>query len=296
MNTAESTSKTPARRVFREAILVAVIGVLGAAGLVARPFSGAVADVLWLAATAIALVPAAVWVFQDLRRGRYGADLLALVALVGAAAVSEYFAGALIALMVATGRVLEAYASRRAGRDLSALLRRAPVQAHRRHASGIETVAATEISPGDVVVVLPGETVPVDGVLTTAGVFDESALTGESVPVARRASTEVRSGVVNAGAVVDIRASATVGESTYAGIVTLARQAAATAARLADRVNGSKIPSLSVLFRTHSAADSSGTGDGGSRSRRKIWPSSVITSSTASSSDPAFVKQFFHTR
>lgn len=235
MNTAEA----PARRVFREAILVAVIGVCGAAGLIARPFSGAVADMLWLAAIAVALGPAAVWVFQDLRRGRYGADLLALVALVGAAAVGEYFAGALIALMVATGRVLEAYASRRAGRDLSALLGRAPVRAHRRRAGGIETVAATEISPGDAVVVLPGETVPVDGVLTTAGVFDESALTGESVPVVRRASTEIRSGVVNAGAAVDIRASATVEESTYAGIVTLARQAAATAAptaRLADRV------------------------------------------------------------
>lgn len=77
----DSTSNTPARRVFREAVLVAVIGVLGAAGLVARPFSAAVADMLWLAATVVALVPAAVWVFQDLRRGRYGADLLALVAL-----------------------------------------------------------------------------------------------------------------------------------------------------------------------------------------------------------------------
>ncbi|MFQ6328642.1 heavy metal translocating P-type ATPase [Nocardia sp. CWNU-33] len=239
MKTAETTSKTPARRVLREAVLVAVIGVLGAAGLVERPFSGAVADMLWLAATVVALVPAAVWVCQDLRRGRYGADLLALVALVGAATVGEYFAGALIALMVATGRVLEAYASRRAGRDLSALLGRAPMQAHQRRAGGIETVAATEISPGDVVVVLPGETVPVDGVLAMAGVFDESALTGESVPVVRRVSTEVRSGVVNAGAAVDIRASATVEESTYAGIVTLARQAAATVAptaRLADRV------------------------------------------------------------
>ncbi|MGV9611704.1 heavy metal translocating P-type ATPase [Nocardia xishanensis] len=238
MNTTDTEPKTDPR-LFREAVLLAAVGGLATAGFAARPFDEAVADALWLAATVAALVPAVVWVLQDFRRGRYGADLLALIALVGAAAVGEYFAGALIALMVATGRVLEAYAGRRAGRDLSALLERAPMLAHRRCAGDIETVAATAIRPNDVVVVLPGETVPVDGVLATAGVFDESALTGESVPVVRRVSTEVRSGVVNAGAAVDIRASATAEASTYAGIVTLARQAAAMAsptARLADRV------------------------------------------------------------
>ncbi|MDE1673900.1 heavy metal translocating P-type ATPase [Nocardia gipuzkoensis] len=227
------------RRMFRAIALVSGISVLVATGLAVRPFNTQAAGLMWLAATVAALVPAAIWVLSDLRKGRYGADLLALIALIGAAVVGEYFAGALIALMVATGRVLEAYAGRRAGRDLSALLRRAPAQAHRRRGDGIETVAATAISPGDLVVVLPGETVPVDGVLTTAGVFDESALTGESAPVVRRASTDVRSGVVNAGAAVDIRASATVEASTYSGIVTLARQAAAAAAptaRLADRV------------------------------------------------------------
>ncbi|MEV6426400.1 heavy metal translocating P-type ATPase [Nocardia sp. NPDC051463] len=244
----------------REVALASSTGALVAIGLAARPFSEMGADVLWLAATVATFFPAAVSVLTDLRQRRYGADLLALVALTGAAAVGEYFAGALIALMVATGRVLEAYAGRRAGRDLSALLQRAPAQAHRRRRDGIETVAATTIAPGDVVVVLPGETVPVDGVLATAGVFDESALTGESVPVVRRASTEVRSGVVNAGAAADIRASATVETSTYAGIVTLARQAAAAAAplaRLADRVAVWFLP----LALTVAAAAWLGTGD-----------------------------------
>lgn len=231
--------KAQAEQGIREIALMSTIGVLGVAGLVARPFNANAAEVTWLAATVVALVPAAIWVLRDLRRGRYGADLLALIALVGAAAVGEYFAGALIALMVATGRVLDAYAGRRAGRDLSALLQRAPAQAHRRRRDRIETVAATEIGRGDTVVVLSGETVPVDGTLTTAGVFDESALTGESIPMVHRAGAQVRSGVVNAGATADIRAGATVENSTYAGIVALAEQAAAETApvaRLADRV------------------------------------------------------------
>ena len=224
---------------LRPVLLGCAIGALVAAGLAARPFNTDAADLLWFAATVIALVPALWWVVAELRKGRYGADLLAVVALVGAAAVGAYFAGALIALMVATGRVLEAYAGRRAGRDLSELLRRAPVCAYLRRASGIETVPAAAVGPGDVVVVLPGETVPVDGVLGTEGAFDESTLTGEPVPVVRKAGTDVRSGVTNAGAAVDIRAAATAEQSTYAGIVTLAGQAAATAApvaRLADRV------------------------------------------------------------
>lgn len=235
----DGESRSGHTRMIRLLALTCVIAVLVVGGSAVALFNAQAADLMWSAATVAALVPATVWVLQDLRRGRYGADLLALIALAGALIVEEYFAGALIALMVATGRVLEAYAGRRAGRDLSALLRRAPAQAHRRRGDDVETVAATAISPGDLVVVLPGETVPVDGILATAGVFDESALTGESVPVVRRASTEVRSGVVSAGAAVDIRAAATVEASTYAGIVTLARQAAAAAAptaRLADRV------------------------------------------------------------
>ncbi|MEU7767735.1 heavy metal translocating P-type ATPase [Nocardia sp. NPDC049190] len=226
-------------RGYPEAALASIIAVLVAGGLAAWLPGWQAANLLWLAAVAVAVVPTLMWVWADLRRGRYGADMLALVALVGAAFVGEYFAGALIALMVATGRVLDAYASRRAGHDLSELLRRAPVQAHLRQADGIETVAAAAVSTGDTVVVLPGETVPVDGVLIMEGVFDESALTGEPVPVVRDVGTDIRSGVVNAGGAVDIRARATAAESTYAGIVTLAGQAAATAApvvRLADRI------------------------------------------------------------
>ncbi|GAA0250133.1 heavy metal translocating P-type ATPase [Saccharothrix mutabilis subsp. mutabilis] len=222
-----------------ETALLVVVAALVAAGGVARVAGPVPAAVLWAAADVVALVPTVVWVVADLRVRRYGADLLAVLALGGTLAVGEFLAGAVIAVMVATGRLLEAAARRRAGRDLSALLERAPGQAHLRRGEDVETVPVGLVRPGDRVVVLPGEVVPVDGALVVDGTFDESALTGEAVPVTRRAPEPVRSGVVNAGAAVDLTATATAGDSTYAGVVALARQAAASSApvaRLADRI------------------------------------------------------------
>ncbi len=208
------------------------------AGGFAHFVSPAVASSLWAGATAVVFVPATLWVLADLRAGRWGADVLAVLALGGTVAVGEYLAGAIIAAMVATGRVLEAAARRRAGRDLSALLARAPTSARVRRGDLVEKVPAASVLPGDVVVVLPGEVVPVDGTVRGEGTFDESALTGEAEPV-DHTDDAVRSGVVNAGAVVEVLATVTAEASTYAGVVRLAEQAAsATApiARLADRV------------------------------------------------------------
>ena len=234
----------------REAVLLAAVSVLLAAGGIAWPLDVPVAHLLWAAATAIALVPAILWVAAELRAHRWGADLLAVLALAGTLAVGEYLAGAIIAAMVATGRLLEAAAQRRAGRDLSALLQRAPRQAHRRRDGGLDTIDVDRIQAGDRVVVLPGEVVPVDGALAGAGLFDESALTGESAPVARRAGEAVRSGVVNTGAAADLTASATAEASTYAGVVRLAEQATASTApvaRLADRIAVWFLPAALLL-------------------------------------------------
>ena len=222
-----------------ETLLLVLVTALLAGGGIARIAGPLPANILWAAADVAALVPATAWVIADLRAGRYGADLLALLALGSTLLVGEFLAGAIIAAMVSTGRVLEAAAQRRAGRDLSALLARAPSQAHRRSGEVVVTVPIDQVRRGDLVVVLPGEVVPVDGTLVGNGTFDESALTGEAVPVTREAPEPVRSGVVNAGAVVELRAGVTAAESTYAGVVALAQQAAASTApvtRLADRI------------------------------------------------------------
>ncbi|UKD57397.1 heavy metal translocating P-type ATPase [Amycolatopsis sp. FU40] len=218
-------------------LLVAVAALLLAGGILwlsRTPGSGG----CWAAATAVALAPALWWVAEDLRHRRWGADSLAVLALASTLAVGEFLAGAVVAVMVATGRVLESRAQRRAARDLTALLDRVPQTVHVRSGDDLREIPAGEVAAGNTVVVLPGEVVPVDGKLPAAGVFDESALTGEPLPVARPAGDAVRSGVVNAGAAVEITAAASADESTYAGVVRLAESAAAQSApvaRLADR-------------------------------------------------------------
>ena len=199
----------------------------------------AVADGCWIAGTVIAIVPAVFWVFQALRQGRAGVDVIAVLSLVGTLAVREFVAGALVAVMLATGRALDAAAERRAAHDLTALLAHAPRSARRRTGDTVTVVSLDELVPGDLVVVGPGEVVPVDGrVVDAIAVLDESVLTGEPGEVRRAAGDPVRSGVVNAGSAFALRATATAADSTYAGIVRLAKQAGAESApvvRLADR-------------------------------------------------------------
>ncbi|GGZ19785.1 heavy metal translocating P-type ATPase [Streptomyces poonensis] len=212
---------------------VAVGGVLWAVG------SARFAGLCWALGALAAVGPAVGWVLAALRRGQAGVDLIAVLALVGTLTVREYLAGALIALMLATGRTIEAAARRRASHDLTALLEHAPRTARRRIGTEVRTVPLAEVAVGDLLVVGAGEVVPVDGeVIGATAVLDESVLTGESVPVEREDGRPVRSGVVNAGSSFELRATATERDSTYAGIVRLARQAGAASApvvRLADR-------------------------------------------------------------
>ncbi|MEU0526027.1 heavy metal translocating P-type ATPase [Streptomyces niveus] len=199
----------------------------------------AVADSFWAAGTALALAPAVGWVVAALRRKRAGVDLIAVLALAGTLVVGEYLAGALIALMLATGRALDAAAERRASHDLRALLEHAPRSAHRRRGRTVSVVALADVAVGDTIVVGSGEVVPVDGRVTAGtALLDESVLTGESAQVERGTADAVRSGVVNAGGVFELEASATAEDSTYSEIVRLARHAGAERAptvRLAER-------------------------------------------------------------
>ncbi|MFI0538018.1 heavy metal translocating P-type ATPase [Streptomyces sp. WSLK1-3] len=223
-----------------EPVLLAVTAAALAAGGVAwLAGAGGLADLLWGLGTVAAVVPAVAWVLAALHRGHAGVDLIAVLALGGTLAVGEYLAGALIALMLATGRTLEAAAQRRASHDLRALLEHAPRSARRRTPSGVRTVPLAEVEAGELLVVGPGEVVPVDGLVeSTSAVLDESVLTGEARQVERPRGEAVRSGVVNAGGAFDLRATATERDSTYAEIVRLAQQAGAESApvvRLADR-------------------------------------------------------------
>lgn len=231
---------------LRWALLAVTLTALAAGGIAWAAGAKDVADACWVAGTLAAIVPSGWWVISGLRSGRFGVDVLAVLSLVGALAVREYLAGALIAVMLATGQALDAAAERRATKDLRALLDRVPRTARRRSGDDIEVVELDAIVIDDVVLVGPGEVLPVDGLVhSDYAVIDDSALTGEPLQVRYGHGDAVRSGAVNAGGGMEMRASATAADSTYAGIVRLARQAAAESApliRIADRVAAWFVP------------------------------------------------------
>ena len=208
------------------------------------------AQVLWTFGTIEGLALSVAWIVGAVRRRQLSVDVIALLALAGALWVGEPFAGAMITVMLVSGRLLEAWAGARARRELSLLVERAPRTARRHIDSGVVEVPVDDVRPGDRLLVGTGEVIPVDGRLLTPAVLDESALTGESLPIERVPGDVVRSGVVNAAGPVEMLATAAAAESTYAGIVRLVEQAQASSApfvRVADRIAVAFVP-LTLLL------------------------------------------------
>ncbi len=209
------------------------------------------ADLAWAAGAAVVLVPLVLSTARSLLRGDVGVDAIALVAIVWALALGEFLAAAIVALMMSGGAALEAWAAGRARRELRLLVERAPRIAHRYVDGAVEEVKVDELRPGDVVSVRAGEVVPADGAVTGGeAVLDESALTGEALPVTIARHGHVRSGTANAGDTFDLRVTSTAAESAYAAIVRLVRTAETDRAhftRLADRYAAYFLPfSLAV--------------------------------------------------
>jgi heavy metal translocating P-type ATPase len=217
---------------------VALSGIV-VGGLLALLVGAAAADAVWAATVAFMLVPLTWSVARSLRRGDVGVDVIALLAMAGALALGEYLAGAVIALMLAGGNALEAFASGRARRELTALIERAPRTAHRRTQDGWEEIPVEAVQVGEVLLVRAGAVVPTDGVIVSErAVLDESSLTGESLPATYAHGHAVRSGTANAGDPFELRAAQRADDSAYAALVRLVREAEgrrAPFARMADR-------------------------------------------------------------
>ncbi len=194
---------------------------------------------VWALATLPVLVALLIEIVVSLRRGDVGLDIVAALSMTGALAFGEYLAAVVVALMYAGGQYLESFAERRANREMTALLARVPRVAIRHRNGRLEEVGLEAIAPGDCLLVRQGDVVPVDGLVDSGvAILDQSALTGESIPVRKKASEPVMSGVTNAGDAFDLTATRRAAESTYAGVVRLieaAQRSKAPMARLADR-------------------------------------------------------------
>ena len=221
-----------------------VLVVWPAAGLVlglAAHFSGWEhwAGPIWTAATVPVLVVLLIEILVSLRRGDVGLDIVAALSMLAALVFAEYLAAVVVAVMYSGGQYLESFAERRANREMTALLARVPRSTLRQRNGRLEEVALEAVEPGDRLVIRKGDMVPVDGaVVDGVAVLDQSALTGESMPVQQKVGDPVLSGSTNAGEAFHLAASRRAAESTYAGIVRLvaaAQRSRAPMSRLADR-------------------------------------------------------------
>ena len=228
--------------VERRAPILAVVAVTAivAGGLLHLAGADEVGHQVWRGAVALLALELTGEVVRTVVVERtLGVDTIALVAMVGALALDEELAGAVIGLMFTGGAALEAAASGRARRELTALLSRSPRSATLRIDGQLREVAIDEVHAGDVVVVRTGEVVPVDGAVDSdEAVVDTSTLTGEPLPVTLRQGMAVTSGSSNAGAPFDVRTERPAAESAYAALVKLVEQAGRERApfvRMADR-------------------------------------------------------------
>ena len=177
---------------------------------------------------------------RAMMRGHVGLDILAVTAIVATVVVGEHWASLVIVIMLSGGEALEDFAAGRAERELSALLEHVPQIAHRYRADGsTEDIPVSQVAVGDRLMVRPNEIVPVDASLVSVvGTFDESSLTGESLPVEKVDGDAVMSGSLNGFGAVDIVATARAADSQYQRIVELVKEAKGSKAplvRLADR-------------------------------------------------------------
>ncbi|PJE75892.1 heavy metal translocating P-type ATPase [Candidatus Uhrbacteria bacterium CG10_big_fil_rev_8_21_14_0_10_48_11] len=175
--------------------------------------------------------------------GQLGADFIALAAIVTALVMGQYVAGVVILLMLSTGETLDAYAEGRASAELTKLLQNTPHFAHRKKSDGqLEEVAIEEVAVGDTIIIKPNEIVPVDCVVTEGEIaVDESAITGESLPVSKAVGSLVYSGSLALNQPFTARVANTSSTSRYQTIVRLvasAQEKRAPVVRLADRYAG----------------------------------------------------------
>lgn len=197
------------------------------------------ANWLWFGTLVVAGAPLVWQTLRGMLRGQFASDVVAMLAIVTAVAMYEPFAGLLVTLMQSGGEALDDFGFRRASSSLQSLIARAPRTARRKSGDSLEDIAAGDVLVGDVLVVRPGELVPVDGImLSDEAEVDESALTGEPLAHAKKQGDTLMSGSVNGSTMFEMRATAVSEQSQYARIVALVRKAQGDRApivRLADR-------------------------------------------------------------
>ncbi len=195
-------------------------------------------------------VPLGLGLLRKIRDGEAAVDFLAALSIGTATFMGEPLVAAILVLMLSGGAALEQFAARQASSVLQALARRMPQAAHRKSASGMENIGLAEIAVGDVLIVFPHETCPVDGVVVEGhSAMDESYLTGEPFVVSKAPGAQVISGAVNGEAALTISAQKLAVDSRYAKIVRVMEAAEndrPRIRRLGDRLAAWYVPAVLI--------------------------------------------------
>ncbi len=219
-------------------LTVALLGLLSGLALMLTGRAD-LAMIAWAAGVVPVFAALVLEILRSLWKGEVGLDIVAALSMSAALLFGEGLAAAVVALMYSGGTFLESFAEGRARREMSDLLSRVPRTATRHRGGGLEDVALEEINPDDLLLIRQGDVAPVDGTVDAGrAMLDQSALTGESMPVRLERGQDVMSGSTNAGEAFDLRVTRAAADSTYAGIVRLVEAAQASKApmaRLADR-------------------------------------------------------------
>ncbi len=182
-------------------------------------------DIPLIAIIILGGLPLVLGLVRKIATGEFGADLLAGLSIITAVLLDEYLAGALVVLMLSGGEALEGYAVRSASSVLRALADRLPSVAHIKSGSTTTDVELETVRVGDVLLILPHETCPVDGtVIDGHGTMDESYLTGEPFLMSKTPGSTVLSGAINGESALTITATRRAVDSRYARIMEVMRE------------------------------------------------------------------------
>lgn len=194
---------------------------------------------IWLVTLIIGGIPIILDTVRNMIHRHFAADIIAMLAIITAILSNEALPGVVIVIMQSGGKALEDHAFRKASTSLNALLARSPQTANRKKNNIIEVIDVNSIKIGDLLIVRPGDLVPVDGhVIDNNAVIDESALTGEPIPKTKKVSDPLFSGTVNVGDAFEMITDKVNAESQYSKIVQMVRKAQEEKApiqRLADK-------------------------------------------------------------
>lgn len=198
-----------------------------------------IGEYLLLIAILLGFFPLVIDVVKMLLSKNFGVDLLALLSISGSLLLGEYLAGAIIVLMLSGGELLEEYALKRSRSELTKLLSSTPTEANVLVGEKLTTVGLDQVKIEDIVLVKPGEVVPLDGIVEEGEVnVDESNLTGESIPILKQPGDKIFSGTVAKDALVKVRVTTLSKDSKYQQLVSLVKEAVEAKApfvRLADK-------------------------------------------------------------